>query len=97
MKEIKEILAEENISTIISELKERSYPAPDWAELVKDYDPEKHAINEDRKGRKDKVHTDGTVDKAARIPLGLEKLLVKRMTDFTFAIPPEADIYECRE
>ena len=89
MRDIKEILAETEISTMISELKERSYDAPDWAKLVLDYEPEKHTIVNDRGGRKDKVHSDGTVDKAARIPLGLEKLLTKRVTDFTFAIPPK--------
>lgn len=89
MRDIKDILAGEDISIMISELKERSYVVPEWAELVKDYEPGLHAIVEDRRGRKDKVHTDGTVDKAARIPLGMEKLLTKRVADFTFSIPPK--------
>lgn len=84
---IPEILAESNISIKIERLKARSTSVPDWAEVIKDYEPRLHAIVEDRKGRVDKVHSDGTVDKAARIPIGLEKLLTKRVTEFTFAIP----------
>lgn len=84
---IQEILAESNISTKIEKLKGRGAKVPDWSEIVKDYEPKLHAIVEDRRGRADKVHSDGTVDKAARIPIGLEKLLTKRVTEFTFAIP----------
>ena len=84
---IQEILAESNISTKIEKLKGRGAKVPDWSEIVKDYEPRLHAIVEDRRGRADKVHSDGTVDKAARIPIGLEKLLTKRVTEFTFAIP----------
>ena len=84
---IQEILADVNISTKIEKLKARSTSVPDWAEVIKDYEPKLHAIVEDRRGRADKVHSDGTVDKAARIPIGLEKLLTKRVTEFTFAIP----------
>ena len=89
MRSLKDILADTSTSTIISELKERSYQVPAWTDLVKDYEPELHTIVNDRIGRKDKVHSDGTMDKAARIPLALEKLLTKRVTDFTFAIQPK--------
>ena len=84
---IQEILAEQDISIKIERLKARSTSVKDWAEVIKDYEPKLHAIVEDRKGRVDKVHSDGTVDKAARISIGLEKLLTKRITEFTFAIP----------
>lgn len=84
---IQEIFADNNISTKIEKLKARSTQVPDWAEILKDYEPGLHNIVEDRRGRADKVHSDGTVDKAARIPIGLEKLLTKRVTEFTFAIP----------
>ena len=87
MKDLKEILGGSDISTIISELKNRSYEVPEWGELIKDYEPRLHRIVTDKVGRKDKTHSDGSVDKAARIPIGLEKLLVKRITEFTFAIP----------
>lgn len=84
---VNEILQGADISTKISKLKSRFSTVPDWGLLLLDYEPQLHKIVEDRKGRVDKVHSDGTVDKAARIPIGLEKLLTRRMTDFTFAIP----------
>lgn len=89
MTDINEILqgADINISTTIAKLKRRSSTVPDWGLLLQDYEPQLHKIVEDRKGRVDKIHSDGTVDKAARIPIGLEKLLTKRITEFTFAIP----------
>lgn len=85
--DINEIFAGQDVGTIITELKKRSNNVPEWGELLKDYEPKFHKIVDDKQGRKDKIHTDGTVDKAARISLGLEKLLVKRMTEFTFSIP----------
>lgn len=97
MTDIKEILAGTDISTKISLLKNRSYFVPEWRELVKDYEPEFHDIVNDRLGRKDKTHSDGSVDKAARLTIGLEKLLVKRMTEFTFAIPPKRVYYNTQE
>lgn len=87
MIDIKEILQGADISTKISKLKSRFSTVPDWGEIVQDYEPQLHKIVEDHKGRVDKIHSDGTVDKAARISIGLEKLLTRRMTDFTFAIP----------
>lgn len=87
MRDIKEILSGSDNNTIVSEMKNRSYSVPEWNELLKDYEPTFHAIAADKKGRKDKIHSDGSVDKAARLTIGLEKLLVKRFTEFTFAIP----------
>lgn len=82
-----EIFTAQDTATLIGRLLERSYSVPHWGELLADYEPSLHKIVNDHTGRRDKVHSDGTVDKAARIPIGLEKLLTKRMTDFTFAIP----------
>ena len=87
MRDINEILSGDNIGSIITELKNRSYSVIDWGEVVKDYEPQFHKIVTDQVGRKDKYHKGGGVDKAARIPIGLEKLLTKRITEFTFAIP----------
>lgn len=87
MKDINEILKGGDISNIINELKKQTFFVPEWSVLLKDYEPKFHAITKDKKGRKDKVHKDGSVDKAARIPIGMEKLLTKRITEFTFAIP----------
>lgn len=85
--DITEILQQADIGKIIEKLKQRSHSVPEWSTLITDYEPKLHKIVNDRQGRKDKVHSDGTVDKAARLPLGLEKLLTKRVTEFTFAIP----------
>lgn len=72
---------------IISDLKEKSVDVPKWEELIKQYDPEKHEIVTDTVNRKDKPRSGGGVDKAARIHIAMEKLAVKRMTEFMFAIP----------
>lgn len=87
MKEINEILSSGNISDIISQLKERSIVVPKWEELLKDYEQKLHNIVDDITGRPDKVKGNGKVDEAARLTFGLEKLLTKRITEFTFAIP----------
>ena len=87
MIDVKAILSGENTSDIIAALKERSTLQPNWDSLVKDYEPQLHKIATDTQGRKDKIHTDGTKDAAARITIGLERLLAKRMNEFTFALP----------
>lgn len=84
---LEELFKSGDVSRIISTLKTRSFCVPDWAMLLKEYEPKKHPIVEDHLGRKDKTHSDGHVDKAARIPIGLEKLLTRRMAEFTCAIP----------
>lgn len=85
--DIKSILdSGRSVSAIIADLKKKSVDVPLWEKLEKDYEPEKHKIVEDKVGRVDKIHKDGTIDKAARIHIGLEKLLCSRMTEFTFAI-----------
>lgn len=87
MIDVDSILAGENIEDVISALKERTTTAPSWETYVTEYEPTKHAIVEDQQSRKDKIHSDGTKDAAARLTVGLEKLLTKRMSEFTFAIP----------
>lgn len=87
MIDIKEILSGDNITDIIASLKERTTPPHFWAKLRQDYEPSEHKIVHDMQGRKDKIHSDGTKDKAARLSIGLERLLTKRMNEFTFAIP----------
>lgn len=72
---------------VIGRLKQKSVCLPSWDVLLRDYEPSLHEIVSDKSGRKDKIRKDGTKDEAARIYLGLEKLLVKRMTEFMFAIP----------
>lgn len=75
------------VEDIINDLRNKSVCVPSWDELIKDYEPKLHAIVNDNVGRKDKIKSDGTIEKASRINIGLEKLLTKRMTEFTFSIP----------
>ena len=72
---------------IVNALKRKSVKVADWDESVKDYEPTMHKIVKDNEVLKDKIRTDGTVEKSARIYVGLEKLLCKRVSEFTFAIP----------
>ena len=72
---------------IINLLSNKNLGIPPWEKLVNDYDPTKHYINKDMIGREDKVRSNGKVDKASRIHIGLEKLLTARMTEFMFALP----------
>lgn len=76
-----------DISDVISSLKEKSVSVPGWNKLKTDYEPTLHSILSDTTTLKDKIRSDGQVDKSARIIVGLEKLHVKRMSEFTFAIP----------
>lgn len=74
-------------SEIISELKNKAIEIESWSDLFKQYEPTEHEIMKDKTGRKDKVREGGHIDKVSRICIGLEKLLVKRMVEFMFAIP----------
>lgn len=87
MIDLEAILASRDISYIISSLSQSSYTIPSWHTLLNDYEPSKHKIVEDKKILQDKVRSDGTVEPSSRITIGLEKLLVKRINEFTFGIP----------
>lgn len=87
MNEITEILNKSSVSEIIASLREKSVEIPEWDELKKLYEPSLHKITNDKIGRKDRQRSDGIVEFAAREYIGLEKLLTKRMTAFTFALP----------
>lgn len=77
----------QDIPTIISSLKEKSVTVPDWSLLIKDYNPKMHAILNDTVNLRDKTRKDGTVEKSCRQSLGMERLLVRRMSEFMFSIP----------
>ena len=85
--DISEILLLDTIQAKVSALKEKSVCVPEWDKLLIDYEPTKHEILEDKITRVDKVRKDNTVEPASRISIGLEKLLTKRVNEFTFAIP----------
>jgi hypothetical protein len=72
---------------IINDLKEKSVCVPSWDKLIKDYEPTMHDIVTDTVTRQNKVRSDGTVEQASRIYVGLEKLLTKRITEFMYSIP----------
>lgn len=73
---------------VVTALMEKSVSVPRWEDLRKDYEPKEHCIVTDNTDRKDKVlKGEGRVEKASRIYIGLEKLLVNRMAEFMFAIP----------
>lgn len=89
MDEITAILdSSRSVDNIINDLKEKSVDIPSWDCLIKSYEPTLHDIVTDHMERKDKYDKDGKlIGKAARIYVGLEKLLTKRMTEFMFSIP----------
>lgn len=89
MKSLDEILDFEGrtIEEIITDLKVEKDSVPDWDVLINQYEPKFHKIARDTTNRKDKVRSDKSVEEAARLCIGLEKLLVDRVTEFTFGIP----------
>ncbi|MDE6650433.1 MAG: hypothetical protein K2K45_10940, partial [Muribaculaceae bacterium] len=73
--------------SIITSLKQKTVSVPSWSVLRKDYNFKEHAIRSDHENLRDKVRKDGTVEKSSRLAIGLERLLVKRISEFMFAIP----------
>lgn len=73
--------------SIITSLKQKTVSVPSWSVLRKDYNFKEHAILSDYENLRDKIRTDGTVEKSSRVAIGLERLLVRRMSEFMFAIP----------
>lgn len=87
MDDIKTIFSEDRpVSEIITDLKNKSVSVPAWDELLKYYDATKHDVM-DKAKRPDKVVKGKPVEEAARIYFSLEKLAVKRMSEFMFSIP----------
>lgn len=87
MDDITTIFSEDRpVSEIITDLKNKSVSVPAWDELLKYYDATKHDVM-DKAKRPDKVVKGKPVEEAARIYFSLEKLAVKRMSEFMFSIP----------
>lgn len=57
-----------------------------WEEVKKELFPKDHDVNNKSK-RRDKVGAKGKIEEVSRIGLDLQALVVKRMTEFMFAIP----------
>ena len=83
--EIKQIINGKSADDTISALKEKSIVVPDWENIEKEYNVERHEIMDVRKYQ-DRV-VNGDVQKISRVTLGMEKLAVKRMTGLAFGIP----------
>ncbi|MDD3404963.1 MAG: phage portal protein [Paludibacteraceae bacterium] len=84
---IEEILSGNDACTKIANLKNsKNVVVPPIEKIRKDYNPLNHDVNNEvlrpNKKRKDKPD-----EKVARISLGLQQLVVRRMTEFMFAIP----------
>lgn len=71
----------------IQHLREKAIVVPNWEKLLKAYEPKNHEIVNDHIKLRDRELKDGTKEASARIYIGLEKLLVSRYVDFTFALP----------
>lgn len=72
--------------SIISSLKQKSVHVPSWDRLKKDYNFKEHEILKDTQNLRDKIRKDGSVEKATRLAIGMERLLVRRMSEFMFAL-----------
>ena len=86
--EINELLTsnksdEEKISYLKSS---KNVTLPPIELLMQEYDPMKHRVH-NQIDRPDKVRANQKVDKVSRIHLALQQLVVRRMTEFMFAIP----------
>jgi len=86
MVDIQNILLQ-NANKAVNSLRKKSIEIPSWPKLLKEYEPKFHRITHDFITRRDKVRKNNTIDKAARIPFGLERLLTRRMSEFMFATP----------
>lgn len=88
MKELSEIFESGRTATdIIGDLKTKSVSVPEWSQIKKDYYAKEHKILTDYVGRKDRKLDDGVTEPASRISIGIEELVVQRLTQFTFSIP----------
>lgn len=72
---------------IITLLKKKKLSVPEWDKIRRNYDPNRHKIVRDYRGRPNRTLEDGTVEKATRYRFGFEKLLTSRMAGFMFDIP----------
>lgn len=76
-----------NPNLLISDLKNKSINVPKWDILKKAYNFKEHEILQDRVNLRDKKRKDGGIEKSCRLSIGMEKLLVRRMSEFMFSIP----------
>lgn len=72
---------------LIEQLKSGAKKIPSWGDIEKDYEPLKHKVITDKNLLKDKVRSDGTIDKSSRISIAIEKIATSRIAEFCFSIP----------
>ena len=72
---------------IITLLKKKKLNVPAWEKIRRNYEPNRHKIVRDYRGRPNRTLEDGTVEKSTRYRFGFEKLLTSRMAGFMFDIP----------
>lgn len=88
MKKIEEIIDRNRpVSEIISDLSQKSTKPYPWKKFKAVYYPLNHRIAGDESGRIDKIHEDGHIDKAARLPIAYEKLFINHLNQFMHANP----------
>ncbi|MCM1141300.1 MAG: phage portal protein [Muribaculum sp.] len=97
MEEIDRIINSSSPDDAIAYLTEKTVDVRDWDDSLKEYEPELHRIVNDHLDRKDKPREDGSFEKAARIPIGLEQILTKRICEFCFAIPVKRTYHNTEE
>lgn len=70
----------------VKRLKEKAFTPPAWSDLVKEYDPAQHPVN--NKGKyPDTVTPDGHIEEVTRITFNYQQLATKRMTELVCGIP----------
>lgn len=73
--------------SIITSLMQKNVHVPSWCHLRKLYNYKEHKILFDTVNLRDKIRKDGSVEKSSRYSIGMERLLVRRMSEFMFSIP----------
>lgn len=92
MKTLEEIFSQESNSDIVDDLKKKQIVVPEWYDLIKQYEPKLHDIMTDKVKYPDKpIKNDKgeTIrpEPVTRVCVGLQKLSVKRISEFMFTIP----------
>lgn len=70
----------------VQRLKEKAFTPPAWSDLVKEYDPAQHPVNNKSK-YPDTVTPDGHIEEVTRITFNYQQLATKRMTELVCGIP----------
>ena len=89
MKSLEEIFSQDDISKIVADLKKKQVVVPAWSDLVNQYEPRLHDIMTNKEKYPDKAIKDEKGDiikweKVTRVCIGLQKLSVKRVSEFMF-------------